>query len=73
MNNEDGYSDNLNDDNYCPFVVNFNANAVLHLFWMAAFAIMFYGVWTQPRPDAKEQSVVQHVPTQSTPEHTEMV
>ena len=42
--NEDGYSDNPDDDNYCPFPLEFNHNAVLHCIQMVAMCVLFIGV-----------------------------
>ena len=42
---ENGYSDNPDDDNYCPYPLNFNHNGVLHVCQMIGFTFIFLGVW----------------------------
>ena len=42
--NEYGYSSNSEDDNYCPFWIDFNHNAILHCIQMLAMFALFLGV-----------------------------
>lgn len=43
-NNENGYSDVPGDDNYCPYPVEFNHNAVLHVCQLVAIIPLLFGV-----------------------------
>ena len=57
---ENGYSDNPDDENYCPYPLYFNHNAVLHVLQVIGFTFMFLGVWMAREEISKTEEKVAH-------------